>query len=87
MRTINVDDAKLDLASAINLARQEPILLVTAEGHEFLLAEADDFEDEAETLRKSVSFQQFLDERSRSLRRFTLEEIEAEIDDELAKPA
>ena len=87
MRTINLDDGRLDLASAIDLARQEPVLLVTSEGQEFLLAEADDFEKEAETLRESVPFQRFLDDRSRPQRRFTLDEIEAAIDDELVRPA
>jgi hypothetical protein len=54
------------------------------------LAEADDFEREVETLRGSQAFQRFLDERSASTRRIPLEEIEAEIEQELAaqgKPA
>jgi hypothetical protein len=55
------------------------------DGQEFLLAEADDFEKEAEALGKSVDFQRFLDERSRSPRRIALEEIEAETDEELAR--
>ena len=45
---------------------------------------ADDFEQEVETLRQSRAFQRFLDERKASPRRFSLEEIEAEIDQELA---
>jgi hypothetical protein len=44
-----------------------------------------DFEREVETLSNSVSFQRFLDERSRSSRRIPLEEIEAEIEDDLAR--
>ena len=54
------------------------------------LAEADDFAQEVETLRRSQAFQRFLDERSRSTRRIPLEELEAEIEQELAaegKPA
>jgi hypothetical protein len=52
---------------------------------EFLLAEADDFEKEAEILRTSVDFQRFLDERSRAPQRIPLEEIEAEVEVELAR--
>jgi hypothetical protein len=71
----------------INLARNEPLLLLTADGQEFFMTLADDFEPEVETLRQSQAFQHFLDERSRPLRRIPLEEIEAEIDQELAAQA
>lgn len=84
MRTIDLEKEPLDLEAVIKLASQEPVLLVTPEGKEFCLAEADDFEREVETLRGSQAFQRFLDERSASTRRIPLEEIEAEIDKELA---
>jgi hypothetical protein len=80
MKTVHLQEETLDLKTAIDLARREPLLLVTSEGQEFLLTEADDFEKEAEALRNSAAFQRFLDERSRSPRRFSLEEIEAEIE-------
>jgi PHD/YefM family antitoxin component YafN of YafNO toxin-antitoxin module len=82
MRTVNLEEEGLDLAAAIDLARKEPVLLVAPDGQEFLLAGADDFDEEVETLRGSLAFQRFLDERSRSPRRIPLEEIEAEIDRE-----
>ena len=85
MKTVNLEEEKLDLTTAIDLARGEPLLLVTSEGEEFLLTEADDFEKEAEALRNSAAFQRFLEERSRSPRRFSLEEIEAEIERDLAR--
>jgi len=83
MRTIDLEKEPLDLEAVIKLASQEPVLLVTPEGKEFCLAEADDFEREVETLRGSQAFQRFLDERSASTRRIPLEEIEAEIEQEL----
>lgn len=55
------------------------------EGQEFRPTEAADFEKEAEALRNSEAFQRFLEERSRSPRRFSLEEIEAEIERDLAR--
>jgi hypothetical protein len=85
MKTVHLEEEKLDLTTAIDLARREPLLLVTSEGQEFLLAEADDFEREAEALRRSAAFQRFLEERSRSPHRFSLEEIEAEIERDLAR--
>ena len=80
MKTVNLEERKIDLEAAIDLARQEPLLLVTPDGHEFLLGEADDFEKEVEALRNSQAFQRFLDERSRSTGRISLAEIEAESD-------
>ncbi len=84
MRTIELDKEPLDLAAVIKLASQEPVLLVTPEGKEFCVAEADDFEREVEILRGSQAFQRFLEERSASTKRIPLEEIEAEIEQELA---
>jgi hypothetical protein len=85
MKTIDLQKEKLDLETVIKMARQEPVLLVTPDGKEFCIAEADDFEKEVEALRGSQAFQRFLDDRSASTRRISLEEIEAEIDQELKK--
>ena len=84
MKTIRLGEENLDLESAINLAREESILLLTAEGQEFLLSLADDFEKEVESLRRSQAFQRFLDERSASPRSIPLEDVESEIDRKLA---
>jgi len=82
---IDLQKEKLDLETVIKMARREPVLLVTPDGKEFCIAEADDFEKEVEALRGSQAFQRFLDDRSASTRRISLEEIEAEIDQELKK--
>ncbi|MFI5456305.1 MAG: hypothetical protein ACHRXM_12730 [Isosphaerales bacterium] len=86
MKTIHLGEVKIDLDSAISLARKEPILLLTADGQEFFMALADTFEEEVESLRRSQSFQRFLDERSACPRKIPLEKIEAEIEQELAAP-
>src|SRR5436309_3207774 len=62
MKTVSLQDEPLDLDALINMASKEPILLLTVDGKEFVLAEADDFEQEVETLRRSQAFQRFLDE-------------------------
>ncbi|MEW5902591.1 MAG: hypothetical protein AB1715_14085, partial [Acidobacteriota bacterium] len=87
MKTVNLAEEKLDLEEVIALARQEPILLLTTDGKEFFLSEADDFEQEVEALRASQAFQSFLNERSASQKRVPLEEIEAEIEKELQREA
>ena len=85
MRTVNLAEEPLDLAAVLNLAGQEPVLLLTPDGKEFVLTEADDFEREVEGLRRSPTFQQFLEERSKDQRLIPLEEIEREIEQELSK--
>ena len=83
MKTVNLKDEKLDLETVINLARKETVVILTSDGKEFVIAAADDFEQEVDALRNSQSFQRFLAERSQSIGRIPLEEIEAEIEREL----
>jgi PHD/YefM family antitoxin component YafN of YafNO toxin-antitoxin module len=83
MKTIDLQKEKLDLQAVISFAEQEPVLLLTTNGKEFFISEADDFEKEVEELRASAAFQKFLDQRSASKVRIPLEEIEKEIDEEL----
>ena len=83
MKTIDLEKEPLDIKALIELASHEPVLLITAQGKEFCFAQADDFDREVETLRKSPAFQRFLDERSNSAKRISLDELETEIDQEL----
>ena len=83
MKTVNLEKEKLGLGDVINLARQGPVLLLTPDGKEFCIAEADDFEREVEALRGSRAFQRFLDERAAHTRTIPLEEVEKELEQEL----
>ena len=85
MKTVRLEEKKISLEQALKLAQKEPVLLLTSEGKEFLLSEADDFDREVEALRNSKVFQKFLDERSKSKIRIPLEAIEKDIEKELAK--
>ncbi len=80
MKTIHIEETPLDIAGLISLARKEPLLLLTAGGEEFVVAVADDFEQEVESLRWSQAFQGFLDQRSASGRGMPLSDVEAEIE-------
>jgi hypothetical protein len=83
MKTINLEKEKFELSQVIESARLEPVLLLAENGEEFILSHADEFDAEVEALRNSLSFQAFLDERMKCKTRYTLEEIEKEIEDEL----
>jgi hypothetical protein len=84
MKTVDLEKERIDLDHLLNLAQDEPILLLTARGQEFLLSEVDDFEQEVELLRTSRKFQRFLDKRLASKHKISLDEIEREIEQELA---
>ena len=83
MKTIDLTKGSLDLDEVLEMAREGPVLLLTTDGKEFLLSEADDFDREVEGLRSSKAFQRFLDERSASKATIPLSEIEREIDRDL----
>lgn len=83
MKSINVGIEDTELSKIFNLARTEPVLLVTNE-EEFIFTRADDFESEVEALRNSKKFQTFLDERINCNLSFPIEEIEKEIEAELS---
>jgi hypothetical protein len=80
MKTVDLAQQKLDLETVLGIARQEPVLLLTPDGREFCLAEADDFDSEVQALRESREFQSFLETRSACQVRIPLEEIEKELE-------
>jgi PHD/YefM family antitoxin component YafN of YafNO toxin-antitoxin module len=83
MKVIDLEKERLDLPDLLRLARQEPVLLVTAGGEEFVVSEADDFEDEVEQLRTCASFQHFLEQRAAETDVLSLDELEALLDAEM----
>jgi hypothetical protein len=87
MKMINLAEQPIDITSILELAQEGPVVLLTADGREYVVAEADDFDHEVEQLRNSLAFQRFLDERSAyrtPKRRIPLDVIAREIDAELA---
>jgi len=82
MKAISLKQNLLE-SKVFDMARQEPILLLMPDGREFILSPADDFEAEVSTLRNSISFQAFLEERRKCQVKIPLEDIEREIDEEL----
>ena len=83
MRSIDLLKEHPDLSELIEFAERGPVLLVAPNGHQFILAEADDSDAEVQVLRNSRRFQQFLDERMCSQDRIPIEEIEKEVEAEL----
>lgn len=87
MKMINLAEQPIDIIHILELAQEGPVVLLAADGRENVIAEADNFDREAEQLRNSLAFQRFLDERSAyktNKRRIPLDVIAREIDAELA---
>jgi PHD/YefM family antitoxin component YafN of YafNO toxin-antitoxin module len=83
MRTVSLEHESPEFTHLFAVAKQEPVLLLAADGQEFILTPADNFEEEVEALRNSPTFQTFLEERMKCTKRIPLEEIEREIHEEL----
>ncbi|MCI0489453.1 MAG: hypothetical protein L0229_22905 [Blastocatellia bacterium] len=83
MKTVDLEKEDLNLETLLSLAGEGPVLLLAADGKEYFVSEADDFDKEVEALRASSAFQRFLDDRSANKRRVPLSEIEKEIEKEL----
>ena len=65
-----------NLADLLDLAQEDTILLRTPEGQEFIVSsEVEDFEAELESLRNNKEFMEFLDERSREEKTYSLAEV------------
>ena len=85
MKRINIIENLIDVRELLELAQDSPVLVVMPDGKEFVVALADDFDQEIAQLRQSVAFQAFLDTRSAKQRpRRSLAEVADEIDIELA---
>jgi hypothetical protein len=68
-----------NLAELLDLAKDEMVLLTTPEGHEFILTEVgeldENFDAELEALSRNREFMAFLEERSRETKRIPLAEV------------
>ena len=65
MKTIKLDNKSPSVEELLAIARRETVLLVTPDGTNFVLEEADDFDREVAELGSSERFMSFLEERSR----------------------
>ncbi len=85
MKSVDLRNENLSLSQLLHMAEDEAVLVLTPDGHEFIVAEADDFDAEVEALRKSARFQSFLDRRTRDKSRVPIGDIEKEIAQELER--
>jgi hypothetical protein len=75
MKTVDLAAEALTVDQLIKLASAGNVLVRTAEGREFLLAELDDFDEEIESIRRNQELMEFLDQRSHESRRYSLAQV------------
>jgi hypothetical protein len=75
MKTIDLAAAEPTIGELLELADEDPVLIKTSTGREYVLAEVDDFDREVELTRQNAELMAFLDERSRETKTYTLEQV------------
>ena len=78
MKIITVSTRFKTLTTLLRQARRGGIILRDADGHEFILAEVDDFDREIELTRKNKKLMKFLEERARQTKTISLAEVKAQ---------
>lgn len=75
MKAIDVPKSAAALNRLLRQARQENLILRSADGEEFVVAEINDFDREIELTRENKALMKFLDSRARQRKRIQLSEV------------
>lgn len=75
MKTIKVSKQSKTLNALLKRAREENVILRSAEGDEFILAEIDDFNREIELTRDNKQLMRLLERRAKQKATVSLEEV------------
>jgi hypothetical protein len=67
------------LAELLDLASEDTLILKTAEGREFVLAEVDDLDTEIAQIRQNEELMALLAERSREKKTYTLQQVREQL--------
>ena len=79
MKTLVITARQKAVNALLRQARREGIILRSQDGHEFILAEIDDFDHEIQLTRKNKRLMKLLDERAKQTPTISLAEAEARL--------
>ncbi|MBI2433782.1 MAG: hypothetical protein HYV26_13020 [Candidatus Hydrogenedentes bacterium] len=79
MKSVEVSRRSKSLLALLRDAQEEDIILRSPDGHEFLLAELDDFDREIEITRKNKKLKKFLQERARQPATLSFAEVRKQL--------
>ncbi|HEX9665031.1 MAG TPA: hypothetical protein VGA95_00540 [Thermodesulfobacteriota bacterium] len=79
MKTIKISKRSKGINTLLKQARKENLIVRSADGCEFILAEIDDFSREIELTRQNRKLMKFLDLRAKQTKTIPLEEVKAQL--------
>ena len=79
MKTLTISGRTKTLITLLKRAQRGGLILRSPDGHEFVLAEIDDFNREIELSRKNKALRKLLDKRGAQTRTIELAQVEARL--------
>lgn len=79
MITCDLEQHPITLEELLRLASEDTVRVIRSDGHEFIIAPTDTFEEEVARLGSSKRFMRFLARRSKNRTGRSLEEIERDL--------
>jgi hypothetical protein len=79
MKTVNVSSKAKTVNILLKKARKEGLILRSADGNEFILAEIDDFNREIELTRRNKELMKLLDARGKQTKTFKAADVKRQL--------
>ena len=79
MKTISVPAQSAEVNALLAQARQEDVLVRTADGTQFMLTVIDDFDEEVAQTRRNVQLMALLEERAKQAKTVPLNEVKRQL--------
>ena len=79
MKTVTISRRARGINALLEQARRRNLILRSADGHEFILAEVDDFDREIELTRQNKELMALLNQRAKQTETIPLDEVKAEL--------
>ena len=79
MKTVTVSKRSKGINALLKQARRQNLILRSPEGHEFILAELDDFNREIELTRQNKQLTEMLSRRAKQTKTVPLQEAKAQL--------
>ncbi|MCL4202271.1 MAG: hypothetical protein KJ000_07235 [Pirellulaceae bacterium] len=79
MKTVAVPPQAAEINELLDQAREDEILVRTADGSEFLLSAVDEFDQEIARTRQNAKLMALLDERAKQSKTIPLDEVKRQL--------
>lgn len=79
MKTVTIPPQAAEVSALLEQARDEDILVQTADGSEFVVTVVDDFDQEIARTRQNAKLMVLLEERAKQTRTVSLEEVKRQL--------